>query len=159
MSCKNLLSLFPGPGFGATAYAGDSVTVLQPPAPVYGQNVFQFARTNAATTLYTQAAAGYARCRSVTVRISSSPLVFETVHSVSKVLAGGQQAFAVSMSETISKIRGRPDERITETVDLLVAADGVDLFIVRRSCLESPPATPALSDLVVKLIARVQALR
>jgi hypothetical protein len=159
MSCKNLLNLFPDDGFGATAYAGNSVAVTQPPAPVYGQSVFQFARASAVTALYTQAAAGYARCRSVTAPISSSPLVFETVHSVSKVLARGHQAFAVSMSETISKVPGRPDERITETVDLLVAAEGIDLFIVRRACLGSPPAAPALSDVIAKLIARVQALR
>jgi hypothetical protein len=86
-------------------------------------------------------------------------LVSETVHSVSKVLAGGRQALAVSMSDTISKVPDRPDERITEALDLLVAADGPDLFTVRRSCLGSPPATPALSDVIGKLIARVQALR
>jgi len=160
MSCKNLLSLFPGPGFGPTAYAGDTVADIQPPVPTYGQSVFQFDRTSAATALYTQAAAGYARCRSVTVRIAGSPEpVSETVHSVSKVLAGRHQAFAVSLSETVSKIPGRPDTRITATVDVLVAAKGADLFTVSRSCQGSPPATPALSDVIGELIASVQALR
>lgn len=159
MSCKNLLLLLPGPGFGPTAYAGDDVAVTQPPVPTYAQFVLQFARTSAAIALYSQAYAGYARCRSVTVQISSSPLVRETVHSVSKVLAGGHQAFAASMSETISKIAGRPGERLNEMVDLVVATDGADLFTVSRTCSGSPPATPALSNVIEKLIARVQALR
>lgn len=158
MSCKNLLLLFPGPGFGPTAYAGDYVAVTQPPLPTYAQSVFQFASGSAATALYSQAFAGYARCRSVTVQISSSPLVSETVRSVSKVLAGGHQAISASMSQTISKIAGRPGERITEMVDLLVVTDGADLFTVSRTCSGSPPATPALSDVIEKLIARVQAL-
>ena len=158
VSCKNLLLLFPGPGLGPTAYAGDYVAVTQPPVPTYAQSVFQFARSSAATALYSQASAGYARCRSVTVQISSSPLVSETVHSVSKVLAGGHQAFAASMSETISKIAGRPGERLNEMVDLVVATDGANLFTVSRTCSGSPPATPALSDVIEKLIARVRAL-
>jgi hypothetical protein len=153
----------------ATAYAGDTFFVTpasQPFVLFYFRSVFQFARTSAAAVLYTQAAAGYARCRSVAVRISSSPaLVSETVHSVSKVLAGGHQAVAVSMSETFSKVPRGPDAPITETVDLLLAAGGVDLFTVARSCQGSaracqgsPPAAPALSDVIVKLIASVQAL-
>jgi hypothetical protein len=159
MSCTNLLRLFPGPGFGPTAYAGDNVVNIQPPVPDYAQSVYQFARISAATALYTQAAAGYARCRSVTVQVGRSPvLASETVHSVSKVLAGGHQAFAVSMSMTIYKVPGRPHARITATVDLLVAANGVDLFTVSRSCEGSPPATPALPDVIGKLIASVQAL-
>ena len=156
MSCVTLLgATSANSAFGQTAYAGDTVTVTSGPAfgVTYRQFVLQFARPSAATAVYTQLTARYARCVSLTRRATVNHiLVSETIHAVSNVLAGGHQAVAIIVSETAYLPTGRG---ITKTSDLIVAVDGVDVLTIARVALGSPQAPTALA---VKLIARVQAL-
>lgn len=159
MSCQDLLaSSASEPAFGQTAYARDTVAVISGPAgeATYAQDVLQFARPSAATAYYTQLAAGYARCVSVTVRSTvQHTSVSATVHSVSNVLAGGHQAVAIITSLTAYNPLGMHGS-VTNTSDLIVAADGVDVLSVASGHLGSLRLAP--TALIVKLIARVQAL-
>lgn len=159
MSCDTLLRPTSGvPGVGQTAYAKDTVLVFSATPLSYGQSVLQFASPSAATADYQQYAAANARCRSATLRTSVDHVsVSETIRSVSEVQVGGHQAVDISISETL-RVPGAPASA-TSTANTLVIADGVDVFSVARSYLESPPQSLALAAAVVKLIARIQALR
>ncbi len=144
-------------GYGETAFAtemaGDK-TGKATIAETFQQAVYQFASTHAAATLYGQISAKYRSCRSVSVSDEQDGTLRLTVHSRSTQRVGGHQALLLVQYLTDSKVPGPP----LVTYELWTL-DGTDVYMVSSQLLSVRTPQPTLPSLMLKLIARVRALR
>jgi hypothetical protein len=137
--------------FGATAEATDLGWPWSSSTDrSYRQTVYQFASPRIAASVYAQAYAKYASCR--TFALSGARFRLE---SESKTRAGSYQAFQIAQSISYPG-SGLP----VYGAGTLITVDGADVFIVREQAVRTaPPASTTLTVLTVRLVARVQALR
>ena len=144
-------------GFGETAFATESATSKSGKAPVleiFSQSVYQSASNHAATVLNGQISAKYMSCKSVSFSDGHGGTIHETVHSRIAERVGGHPSLLLTEYLTDTKIKG------TRLVtDALWTIDGTDVYMVNSQLLNVHSPKPTLSSLMLKLIARVRALR
>jgi PknH-like extracellular domain len=161
MSCKQfwLAAGIPGiaVGFGQTAYAGDlvgsnsdSVSVFE----VFQQSVYQFASTHAASSFFSQLSAKYRLCPSLSESDTKGGTLHWTVRSRSTQHIGGHQALQLAETETDSSVAGVPTP-----IYVLYTINGTDVYTINTALVTGTSPQPAESSLILKLIARVSALR
>lgn len=144
-------------GFGETAFATETATSKSASAPVqelFQQSVYQLASNHAATTLYSQIGAKYKSCKSVTSSDGQGGKVKQTVHSRVAERVGGHQSLLITVYVTVSKIPGPP-----LVIKALWTLDGTDVYLVNSELINVTAPKPTVSSLMLKLIARVRALK
>jgi hypothetical protein len=144
-------------GFGETAFATESAASKSGKAPVveiFSQSVYQFASNHAATVFNGQISAKYKSCRSVSFSDGQGGTLRETVHARKAERVGGHQSLLLTEYLTDSKIGGPP-----LVTDALWTIDGTDVYMVNSQLLNVRSPKPTLSSLMLKLIARVRAIR
>lgn len=158
MKCANFW-LFNGnvEGFGENAFATESATSKSVAAPVqelFQQSVYQFASNHAATTFESQISAKYKSCKSVSSSDGQGGKLKQAVHSRVTERVGGHQSLLLTIYMTDSKTPGPP--LVTKA---LWTVDGKDVYLVNSQLITVKAPKPTLSSLVLKLIARVRALK
>ena len=144
-------------GFGETAFATESAASKSGKAPVeeiFGQSVYQSASNHAAASLNSQISAKYKSCRSVSFSDGHGGMLRETVHSRKAERVGGHQSLLLTEYLTDTKIGGPP--LVTDALWTIV---GTNIYMVDSQLLNVHSPKPTLSSLMLKLIARVRALR
>jgi PknH-like extracellular domain len=158
MSCKAFwIEIGIVRGFGETAFASDLVgtkSVSASVLEVFGQSVYQFPSTHAASSYFGQLNTKYQSCRSLSVSDTKGGTLHWTVRSVSKQHVGGHQALQLVENESDSAVPGPP-----LTIDVLWTMDGTDVYMISTTLLTTTSSKPTQSSLTLKLIARVGALR
>lgn len=144
-------------GFGETAFATETATSKSASAPVqelFQQSVYQFASNHAATVFDNQVGARYKSCKSVSSSDGQGGTLRQTVHARVTERVGGHQSLLLTEYVTDSKIPGAP--LVTKALWTL---DGADVYLVSSELINVKAPKPAVSSLMLKLIARVRALR
>ncbi len=144
-------------GYGETAFADEMAGTGSTPVPVaevFDQAVYQFASSRAAASLYGQIDAKYLSCRSVTVPDVNGGKLQQTVHARFTQRVGGHRSLLLIEYLSDTKVGGPP--LVTWALWTL---DGTDIYMVSSQLLNVSSPQPTLSSLMLKLIARVSALR
>jgi hypothetical protein len=144
-------------GFGETAFATESAASKSGKASVveiFSQSVYQSASNRAATSLNGQISAKYKSCRSVSFSDGHGGTLRETVHARKSERVGGHQSLLLTEYLTDTRIGGPP-----LVTDALWTIDGTDIYMIDSQLLNVHSPKPTLSSLMLKLIARVRALR
>ena len=144
-------------GFGETAFATESATSKSGKAPIleiFSQAVYQSASHHAATVLNGQISAKYKSCKSVSFSDGHGGTIRETVHARKAERVGGHPSLLLTEYLTDSRIGGPP----VVTVALWTVA-GPDVYMFSSQLLNVHSPKPTLSSLMLKLIARVRALK
>ena len=144
-------------GFGETAFATESATSKSGKAPVleiFSQSVYQSASNHAATVLNGQISAKYKSCKSVSTADGHGGTLRQTVHSRKAERVGGHQSLLLTEYLTDTRIGGPPVVTVA-----LWTVFGPDVYMFSSQLLNVQSPKPALSSLMLKLIARVRALR
>jgi hypothetical protein len=143
-------------GFGETAFAtelagsGGRTAVEE----TFQQSVYQFASNHGAASVFGQISAKYKSCRSVGVADGHGGTLRQTVHTRKAERVGGHQSLLLTEYLTDTRIGGPP----VVTVALWTVV-GTDVYMFSSQLLNVRSPKPTLSSLMLKLIARVRALR
>jgi hypothetical protein len=154
MSCDTWENNFGDTGFGDTATATDTVSQSasgQLSLSAFGQLVYQFGTSSAASHFYAGLRAIAGRCTSIR---SSQGGVTATakVRVVSARSVDGHAAFWIDEAISASGVSG--------LANTLITVAGTDVFAIDNTGVNvAPPSKPTPASLIVKLIARVHALR
>jgi len=149
MSCTNWDNYFTSSGFGETAYSAESVA-NSTADQAYGQVVYQFASTGAASQFFSGVQSLSNRCHSFTASGGGSDHVTMQLTSASSV--AGHQAFQLDQSTAVAGA--------TSKINTLFAQDGTDVFAISASAVGStPPSSPAPAALLQDLITSVESHR
>jgi hypothetical protein len=149
MSCPDWDNYFTGSGFGETAYSAGNVAGSSH-AQSYGQVVYQFSSTAAASGFFTGVRALPGRCHSFNASGGGTDRVTMQLSAASQV--AGHQAFWVHQSTAVAGASSK--------IDTLFALDGTDVVAVSASGVDSaPPSSPEPTALLAELITSVQAHR
>ena len=147
ISCANWDNYFTGSGFGETAYTADSVANSNQDQS-YGQLVYQFSSSGAASQFFTGVQSLSGRCRSFTASGGGSADRV-SMQSVTASAVAGHQTFWIDRSTTVTGA--------TSKIDTLFALDGTDVLAISASGVDSaPPAAPAPAALLQQLITSLQ---
>ena len=144
-------------GFGETAFATEtavSKSAFAPVQEIFQQSVYQLASNHAAITLYGQISAKYKSCKSVTFSDGNGSTSRETVHSRAAERVGGHQSLLLTVYVTESSVPGPP-----VVFKTLWTLDGTDIYMISSGLENVSAPKPTLSSLMLKLIARVRALK
>ena len=147
----------PVKGFGETAFATESATSKSGQAPVleiFSQSVYQSASNHAATVLNGQISAKYKSCRSVSFSDRHGGTIHETVHARQAERVGGHPSLLLTEYLTDTKVTG-----VRLVTKALWTIAGTNVYMIDSQLLNVQSPKPALSSLMLKLIARVRALR
>jgi hypothetical protein len=146
LSCNDYDNDFLSAGFGETAFSSDSVA-NNSVSQSYGQIVYQFPTTSAASRFFSGLKSLTSRCGSYTeTGGGSSSKMGMKLEPASPV--GGDQAFWQDRQTTISGTSAQ--------INVLFALDGADLVGIAASGVGSaPPSAPAPTDLLAKLITSI----
>jgi hypothetical protein len=143
-------------GFGETAFAttlagsGGKTAV----AETFQQSVYQFTGNHGAASVFGQISAKYKSCRSVGTADGHGGTLRQTVHARKAERVGGHQSLLLTEYLTDARIGGPP----VVTVALWTVV-GTDVYLFSSQLLNVRSPKPTLSSLMLKLIARVRALR
>jgi hypothetical protein len=147
MSCTNWDNYFTSSGFGETAYTTESVA-NSVANQAYGQVVYQFASSSAASAFFSGVQSLSARCHSFTASGGGSDHVSMQLTSAASV--AGHQAFWLDQSTAVAGA--------TSKINTLFAVAGTDVFAISASAVGSaPPSDPAPASLLQKLVSSVEA--
>jgi hypothetical protein len=114
----------------------------------YGQVVYQFASSSAASAFFSGVQSLSARCHSFTASGGGSDHVSMQLTSAASV--AGHQAFRLDQSTAVAGA--------TSKISTLFAVAGKDVFAISASAVGSaPPSDPAPASLLQKLISSVEA--
>jgi len=144
-------------GFGETAFATESATSKSGKAPVeeiFSQAVYQSASHHAATVLNGRISAKYKSCKSVSFSDGNGGTIRETVHARKAERVGGHPSLLLTEYLTDTKVKGA--RVVTKALWTIV---GTNVYMIDSSLLNVKSPKPTLSSLMLKLIARVRALR
>ena len=144
-------------GFGETAFATESAASKSGTAPVeeiFSQTVYQSASHHAATVLNGQISARFKSCKSVSFSDGHGGTIHETVHARLAERVGGHPSLLLTQYLTDTKIKG-----VRVVTKQLWTIAGTNVYMMESQLLNVPSPKPALSSLMLKLIARVRALR
>jgi len=148
MSCTDWDDYFTGAGFGETAYTSDSVASSTKDQS-YGQIVYQFGSSAAASRFFGGIRSLPGRCRSFTAS-GGGAAGRVTMQPAAAAPIDGHQAFWIMQATTVV---GE-----SSTSNTLFSLEGTDVYAVSASGTgASPPSSPAAEMLLRKLIASVQA--
>jgi hypothetical protein len=156
MSCSAWQQDLGETGFGETAMATDTVgrsnsNPSQLTLSAYGQLVYQFRTTSAASAFFAGLRAVATRCSSISLSEGGATLTAK-VRVVSAARVDGHTAFWIDETESASGFSAQDRTLLTDA--------GTDVFAVDSTGVTvAPPSSPAPASLIVKLIARVEALR
>ncbi|HEX6526780.1 MAG TPA: hypothetical protein VF070_43220 [Streptosporangiaceae bacterium] len=146
MSCTDWDNYFTGAGFGETAYTSDSVASSTKDQS-YGQSVYQFGSSAAASRFFGGVQSLPGRCRSFTAS-GGGAAGRVTMQPAAAAPIDGHQAFWIMQAATVV---GESSKSNT-----LFALEGTDVYAVSASGTGAPaPSSPAAETLVRKLIASV----
>ncbi|HZR49277.1 MAG TPA: hypothetical protein VFB06_07155 [Streptosporangiaceae bacterium] len=149
MSCTEWDNYFTSSGFGETAYTAQSVA-NSAADQAYGQVVYQFASSGAASTFFSGVQSLSARCHSFTASGGGSDHVSMQLTSAASV--AGHQTFWLDQSTAVAGA--------TSKINTLFAVAGTDVFAISASAVGStPPSDPAPASLLQRLITNVEAHR
>ena len=112
------------------------------------------ASSHSASSFFGEVNARYRSCRSVTEPFSGGGTITYSVHSQSEQHVDGHQAVQLVEYVSFSKAGGPP----TVTY-VLWTIDGTDICVLTTNPLNTKSPQPTQSSLMLKLIARVGALR
>lgn len=147
MSCTEWDNYFTSSGFGETAYTTESVA-NSAADEAYGQVVYQFASSSAASAFFRGVQSLSARCHSFTASGGGSDHVSMQLTSAASV--AGHQTFWLDQSTAVAGA--------TSKINTLFAVVGTDVFAVSASAVGStPPSNPAPASLLQRLISSVTA--
>jgi hypothetical protein len=144
-------------GFGETAFATESATSKSGKAPVeeiFSQAVYQSASHHAATVLNGQISAKYKSCKSVSFSDGHGGTIRETVHARKAERVGGHPSLLLTKYLTDTKIKGA--RVVSKALWTIV---GTNVYMIESELLNVQSPKPTLSSLMLKLIARVRALK
>ena len=144
-------------GFGETAFATESATSKSGKAPIleiFSQSVYQSASNHAATVLKGQIGAKYKSCKSVSFSDGNGGTIHETVHARKAERVGGHPSLLLTEYLTDTKIKGM---RLVTKALWTIA--GTNVYMIDSALLNVQSPKPTLSSLMLKLIARVRALK
>ena len=148
MSCTDWDNYFTGAGFGETAYSSDSVA-SRTKDQSYGQIVYQFGSSAAASRFFGGVQSLPGRCRSFTAS-GGGAAGRVTMRPAAGAPIDGHQAFWIMQATTVV---GEDS-----TSNTLFALEGTDVYAISASSVgTSPPSSAAAEMLLRKLIASVQA--
>lgn len=145
------------PGFGDSAFATEVVgyrSGIPSVIETFEQSVYQFTSTHAASSFFAELNAKYRSCPSVTVSDPGGLTLRWTVRARSTQHVGGHQALQLAENQTDSKLPGPPLK-----IDAVWTIDGTDVYLISTTLVNTNSPKPAQFLLILKLIARVQALR
>lgn len=147
MSCTEWDNYFTSSGFGETAYTAESVA-NSAADQAYGQVVYQFPSSGAASTFFSGVQSLSARCHSFTASGGGSDHVSMQLTSAASV--AGHQTFWLDQSTAVAGA--------TSKINTLFAVAGTDVFAISASAVGStPPSDPAPASLLQRLISSVVA--
>ena len=147
MSCTEWDNYFTSSGFGETAYTAESVA-NSGADEAYGQVVYQFASSSAASAFFSGVQSLSARCHSFTASGGGSDHVSMQLTSAASV--AGNRTFWLDQSTAVAGA--------TSKINTLFAVAGTDVFAVSASAVGStPPSNPAPASLLERLISSVTA--
>jgi hypothetical protein len=144
-------------GFGETAFATESATSKSGKAPIleiFPQAVYQSSSHHAATVLNGQISAKYKSCKSVSFSDGHGGTIRETVHARKAERVGGHPSLLLTEYLTDTKVKGA---RVVTKALWTIA--GTNVYMIDSSLLNVKSPKPTLSSLMLKLIARVRALK
>ena len=144
-------------GFGETAFATESAASKSGTAPVeeiFSQAVYQSASHHAATVLNGQISARFKSCKSVSFSDGNGGTIHETVHARKAERVGGHPSLLLTQYLTDTKIPG-----LRVVTKQLWTIAGTNVYMMESQLLNVSSPKPTLSSLMLKLIARVRALR
>lgn len=145
MSCTDWDNYFTSSGFGETAYTTESVA-NSGADQAYGQVVYQFPSSGAASAFFSGVQSLSGRCHSFTASGGGSDHVSMQLTSASSV--AGHQAFWLDQSTAVAGA--------TSKINTLFAVDGTDVFAISASAVGSaPPSDPTPASLLTLLISSV----
>ena len=144
-------------GFGETAFATESATSKSGKAPIleiFSQAVYQSASHHAATVLNGQISAKYKSCKSVSFSDGNGGTIRETVHARKAERVGGHPSLLLTEYLTDTKVKG-----VRVVTKALWTIVGTNVYMIDSDLLNVTSPKPTLSSLMLKLIARVRALK
>ena len=144
-------------GFGETAFATESATSKSGKAPIleiFSQSVYQSASNHAATVLNGQISAKYKSCKSVSSADGHGGTAKQSVHSRVAERVGGHPSLLLTEYLTDTKVKGV--RLVTKALWTIV---GTNVYMIDSQLLNVKSPKPTLSSLMLRLIARVRALR
>ena len=145
-SCGTFYASFNGPGLGESAFASRTYSTAGF-AQQFTQAVYQLRNADSATTFFRHVRAGFSRCSSATVGITTI-----SVRSLSAVPVSGHPSIQLNLT-TVSGGQ-------TARLDLVVSVAGLDVFDVINTGLQAPPpASPDPRTIMSELITRVRSAR
>jgi hypothetical protein len=148
MSCTDWDNYFTGAGFGETAYSSGSVA-SNTKDQSYGQVVYQFSSSTAASRFFSGVQSLPGRCRSFTASGGGAGGRV-TMQSAASSPVGGHQAFWIRQATTVVGA--------TSKINTLFALDGTDVYAISASGVGAePPSSPAPAALLQQLITSVRA--
>jgi hypothetical protein len=154
MSCSSWEQEFSRQGFGETAVANDSVgpsSLNLAEVTGYGQLVYQFRTASAASSFFSRTRAIGGRCGSFSAHRGEVNVTVK-IRVVTAPPVRGHTAFWIDQTISASSISGQADVLMTDV--------GTDVYGLESVGVgTAPPSSPSPARLIVKLIARVQALR
>jgi len=154
MSCSSWEQEFGRQGFGETAVAIGSVSPSSPNLTEitgYGQLVYQFRTAGAASSFFSRTRALGGRCGSFSENRGEVNVTVK-IRVVSAPPVGGHAAFWIDQRFSASSISGEVNALITDEGTDVYGLEGVGVGT-------APPSSPSPARRIVKLFARVQALR
>lgn len=148
MSCKRFANNFGDTGFGETATAADAF-VNSKSTQIFGQQVYQFKTSSAATAFFKGLRAVSRRCRAFLLFGFASGV---SAHAFDAPPILGHPTFQVNESGTVL---GLPI-----AIDTVFTVAGTDLyFTIKFGITVAPPGSPSGRTTMTRLIKRVQAFR
>jgi hypothetical protein len=151
MSCNSFSDHFGQTGFGETAIASDDFDFGSGDTKSYGQLVYQFKTSGAATAFYGGSRTIFAKCLAAALGGAPSGSKI-TVRVFNAASIGGHRTFQVNESGTLLSYS------IHES--LVVTLAGTDMFMTGAAgIMAAQPTNPSDRTLMLKLIDRVRAYR
>ena len=151
MSCSSFSDHFGQTGFGETAIASDDFDFGSADSKSYGQLVYQFKTSGAATAFYSGSHTIFAKCLTAAFAGAPSGAKFN-VRVFNAASIGGHRTFQVNESGTVLGYK--------IDVGLVVTLAGTDVFMTGADgIMAAQPTNPSDRTLMLKLIDRVRAYR
>jgi len=144
VGCSVFIQHLGSTGFGETAMAANSVVGTD---QAYDQGIYQFATASAASAFVTGITSLAARCPSFSAPVNGSATATMRMKAASGASVAGLPTVELTQTATVS---GSP-----LTLDTLLCASGVDVFVVSGVGLGQPaPTVPAKETVVYALMKR-----
>jgi hypothetical protein len=150
-SCTSFANHFGQRGYGETAVASDDFANSGPTIRDFGQEVYQFKSSRAATAIFNGLRAIVRRCPKFAFT-GAGPDVKVTTKIFNAPAIGGHRTFQMNQTGTIQGFKFG--------LNLVFTVAGQDLFFTGNvGAMTTPPASPSPRTTMFRLINRVRAFR